>query len=159
MARVVIPCNCEFILYEETTHAISFSCYTYFRVGWNSGLAARDYHVIIIMATENLAENPATGYNTFEPPAYAGPDQQQLGAPNSDQYYPAPPSCKLLPISSLVIGMCVSCTNEYHVPNCQLYMQCSQTVSDPAYKLIIWRHHDTLGHQCKLLVSCHLPTR
>ena len=136
MTRVVIPCNCGFILYEETTHAISFSCHTYFRVGWNSGLAARDYHVIIIMATENLAENPATGYNTFEPPAYAGPDQQLLGAPNSDQYYPAPPSCKLLPISSLVIGfnrdVCFVYTHEFPVPNCRLYKQCSRIVSDSA---------------------------
>ena len=45
-----------------------------------------------IMTTENLADNPGTGYNTFEPPPYVGPKEQPSHPAN--QYYPAPPSCK-----------------------------------------------------------------
>jgi len=44
----------------------------------------------IIMSTENLAENPATDYSTFEPPACNRPDKNK---PRSDQYQPLP-SCK-----------------------------------------------------------------
>ena len=58
------------------------------------------------MATENLIDNPGSDYNTFEPPPYTGPNGNE---PRTDQYYAAPPSCKLsyMLVSNVLCGFCV----------------------------------------------------
>ena len=52
------------------------------------------------MATDNLIDNAGSDYNTFEPPPYIGQDEN---VPRSDQYQPAPPSCKLQHLVSDVL--------------------------------------------------------